>query len=530
MPKLSKSDPLIAQLPKELPIDYALPDINEIVSDASQDAGVMSLVNGWVSTSAARIYQGGGQIGLGQIASNVGVTSIQTFNSIAEALDMDVIDSVDATLIGEAGSILGAFADMADDDALVKRAMEVGIGVSVQLMSQIPVVGWIAKLAWTFGQAIRQIVTVVKQSNEDDEPPKYPAVQFNPETDWFRFNNEVLKPLRTSHDWTHMFRPPGGGVPSDAAWLKEFYVAQLEGGGVRIAASNPCSQCLGYVPGTAFLHNDIEMVQTNLKDTGNIYLPSSRQHGLWIWKHISKHNTPALFTVDADALRSSWAGYIKSLRMFVEGNEDLSNAQMDKIISYYNKDSEGLKIFGWGAPRTHDAGAWVSDEDVEKYQPVKEAKILKERQLKFCDTLTVAYVDDTFGAMKDPDVKAKWDQRRRDLLKHPAVCEVQLDMIPDAIYRGQVEFEQDKMMGGLCNIGPQGLKAIVIDVPEGQGGAAGVDGPNGKKNPGGHPGSNMALAGLLIVGAGAAAYHWRDDLRRIARDSTERLRRLRRGR
>ncbi len=523
MPRFEKTDPLIEQLPKELPVEYALPDINEIVSDASQDAAVMDLVNGWVSSSSARIYQGGGQIGLGQIATNIGVSSVETFGAITEALDMDVIDSVDATLVGEAGSILSAFSDMADSDALVKKAMEVGIGISVQLMSQIPVVGWIAKLAWNLGNAIRQIVAVVKQSSADDEPPKYPAVQFNPETDWFRFNNDVLKPLRTSHDWTHMFRPPGGGVPADAAWLKEFFVAPLEGGGVRIAASNPCSQCLGYIPGTAFLHNDIEMFHLQLKDTGNMYLPSSRQHGLWIWKHISRHNTPALFTVDAGVLASTWGGYIKTLRQFVEGNPDLSNGQMDKIVNYYNKDEEGLKIFGWGGPRTHDAGAWIPDEDVEKYQPVRESVILKERQLRFCDTLTVAYVDSTFGALKDPDVKAKWDERRHDLLQHPAVCDVQLDMIPDAVYRGQVEFEQEKR-GFSCQLGPQSIAAVIVDVPEGQGGAAGVDGKTSKP---GTPGGNAALISLAILAGGGAAYYYRDDLRRFARDTRDRLRRLR---
>lgn len=518
MPRLSKHDPLIEGLPEELAIQ--LPDVDEIVSDVGAVPGVMSTITEDVAYTSAQIYQSAGQICAGQIAVKLGVMSVQTMGAITKALGEDVIEQLDDALASQTGSLTSAIAEMSQANEILNAGLQAGIGLSINLMSTIPVVGWIAKLAWTVGNAIRDIVQIVRQSREDDAPPQYPATSFNPEFDRDQLNKQVLRRLRTTHDWTQMFRPPGGGIPEHAAWLDQFWTAHLEGGGRRVTATNVCDNCLGYVPGTAFLHKSTELFGIALKDTGNVYLPSSRQHGLWLWKHISRANSPALYTLDADTIGTAWHNYLQALREYVSSDHELSAAQRERIISYYDRGgddpSSDLKIFGWGSVNNPTSPS--------NYLPVKEAKILKERQLAFLDTLTVAYVDESYGALSDGDVRSKWEKRRKDLLAHPAICDVDLDMIPDAIYRGQVEYEQDLRKAECKFLGPQSLAlATVAPPPTGQDGAAGVDGFKGVD----HHGRNWWLIGLLAAGTGAAAYHYRDDLRRKFDALRERMARRR---
>jgi hypothetical protein len=538
MPRLSKQDPAFKKLPDLLPDSFAYPDIDDIIEDTAGSSSIAAEVSAWVADQSTKNYQGGGEIGLATIATTIGVAADLTVENIANALDDSTVNWLSGSVasvqsvLGNSGSLLSAIADASGGDptALVREAMKIGIGVSIQLMSQIPVVGWIAEIAWTFGNGIYQLVQAVKTSNASDGPVLYPQSRFNPQRDLNRFNDKVLTPMRYTQDWTEIFRPPGGGVPANAAWLGEFETQALGTTGPndtkfgdRIQATNPCTDCLGYVPGTAFLHERIEMVGANVKDSGNALLPTARQHGVWIWEHIARKNSPALYTVNAKTLASGWGNYLKALRLYVEGNNKLSAAQKNKLISFYNKDSDGRPIFGWGKPRTTQGGAWIPDEDVAKYQPVKAATTLRERQLAFLDTHTCAYVDDSFGAMSDPTVKNKWKQRRKDLLEHPSICDVDLSMIPDAIYRGQVEFEQDQRpsckFGGPGKLGAGGGGgqgeggADAPEVPGGGGGAS--DGaPISNNGSSSRIARNLAIASGAIAAAGAAAYYLDNDLRR----------------
>lgn len=505
MPKLSKDDPIIAALPDE--IGETLPDVNAIVADVGLVPGGFDPQE--VAYRSAKIYQAAGQIGLGDIVSRLGVSNNDAFTQISSMLATDVVATMDDVLVEQAGDLTAAIRQMSISNDLLDNAMKVGIGLSIQLASTVPIIGWLVKLAWTVGNTIAKIVEVVRKSNADDKPPQYPATQFNPEADRDLLNTHVLRQLRTSHDWTHMFRPPGLGVPEQASWLGEFWTADLKGGGKSIATTNACTACLGYVPGTAFLHKSIEIFGLDLKDTGNVYFPSPRQHGLWIWKHLSRHNTPALYTIDANSLVDGWHSYLVTLRHYIMDHKHLSVAQKKRIIDYYDKggddSSSALKIFGWGK---YSKAMMQGDH----LQPVKEALILRSRQLAYLDTLTCAYVDENYGALSDPDVKAKWQQRRKQLLDHPAVCNVDLDMIPDAIYRGQVEYEQQNRPQ--CKfLGPQDFVQGTVEPPIGQDGAAGLGGSLAQPRR-----IWLMIGGVAVaVGAGTLAYAYRHEIADAAR-------------
>jgi hypothetical protein len=505
MPRLDVDSPLIENLPTDLAI--GLPDVAQIVADMGSVPGVQKVITQDVAYISGQIYQSAVQIGAGQIVSKIGVNALSTYNAITGALGEDVNEVMDEQLIGQAGNLISAIGSMSDSNDILQEALEVGMGLAINLMCTIPVVGWIAKLAWSIGKGIAAIAQVVKQSNTYDQVIEYPATNFNPEVDRLVLNQEVLRRLRTSKDWTQLYRPPGGGKGEGQQWKDEFYTSRLQGGGRRVVAGNECSSCLGFVPGTGFLHKSIEIFgSSNLKDTGNVYLPSSRQHGLWIWKHIARANTPALYTVNAEALASTWRWYLGPLREYIlDDRFELSFAQRKKILSYYDRggDASGdpLKIFGWGSLNDN-----ISPDD---YQPVKESRILKKRQLAFLDTLTCAYVGDDYGAMQDAEVKEKWERRRKDLLQHPAICDVDLSMIPDAIYRGQVEYEQDLRKAQCKIVGGNGKLTSVLpsDIPTGQDGAAGIDGVS-SGGPAGFPWEVV----LSMVFPPAGAYY-RDEIR-----------------
>lgn len=507
MPKLSPNDPLVASLPDELGTDDEYPDIDEWVQSVGSLPIFQTSIKDDIAYQSGVIFEKAGQIGLSQIVSRVGVSSLQAFTQIGQALGEDVVQEMDQAIAGAETAVAEA---LSEDNGVLDAGLNAGIGLAVNLSSTVPVVGWIVKLAWSIGMAIRNIVEVVRASKQQDSPPLYPATSFEPSFDRKQLNDYVLKRMRLQKDWTDMFLPPGGGIPAHEAWLGEFFesdIVKSAGGemkGVRVSATVPCGQCLGYVPGTAFLHQNVEAFSIDVKDTGNVYMPSARQHGLWIWKHISRANSPALYTINADQVAVRWGNYLRAFRMFIEGASKLSPDQKDKIINYYNVQAGG-NIFGWGKPRTHTGGVWIPDKDVEKYSPVVEADILRQRQLSFLDTLTVAYVGPNYGALADGSVKSKWEQRRKDLLQHPAICQVDLDMIPDAVYRGQVEYEQQHA-GAKCLLGPQAIALQTVKPPPvGQGGAAGVDGfATPPKKKGRSTGNKIAMAaGVALVATGA---------------------------
>lgn len=310
-----------------------------------------------------------------------------------------------------------------------------------------------------------------------------------------------------------MYSPPGE---------PDFRYQNLENGGFRfIATASAQSGRAGFVPGTGVLHQAIETQQAQPGvympfDTGATLLPSARQQLLWWWKHIINVNSSSAFTIDTEECKRRWSDYLWGLHNFLWNvNLDLSkNAPATlkylpwTVMKLWRVDSEGKPIFGWASPSAQPEDPTPKPKQAERahYQPVRELEVLHKRQLAFCDTTTVAYVDESFAALakRGTELWNKWDLRRRELLDHPAVCKLDLALIRDDEYRNEAIKRRKSHNCLVADVGLTWKIKPHRPPPSGSQGAAGVgDGPDDgdftPRKAARWGGLAAAMAGLYLV-------------------------------
>lgn len=246
--------------------------------------------------------------------------------------------------------------------------------------------------------------------------------------------NLVVSSVRTKLDWSELFYPPGVG--KSQSWQKPFGSTKLgidnHKVGVRVISTNQSTDWVGFVPGTDVLHQSIELLNDVVTEVGATLYPSARKQCIWVWRHITETNVPAAFTVDAEVTAALWQTYIEDLRIYLRETDELSDSSKAKIFKFYNGTPGAAgswsKIFGWG-----------DGSEEKEYAPTQICNKLRDRQFDLLDTITCAYVDASFGAIKNnAQMKDRWQKRRLQLLEHPAVCIVDEDNIPDEDYRAEV--------------------------------------------------------------------------------------------
>ncbi len=446
--RIERFDPDVENIPDA--VESTLPDPAALQNLGGSDLARSVLVAQSALVNA-QIMSQATQIAFKGIVSGVGAPA-GMFNAMATALKVDVAKTTTQVLEQIAGSIQNALGKMDENSDMLSDAVDAGVGKAVNLAAAIPVVGWIIKIAWNIGKAIADIAILIR----DQKDPKflYPPSRFDPTTDRDVLNNAVLSPLR-GDDWSKLFYPPGvGWKPSDQNI--KFYFSPMEGGGIRIVTAGPkgAESWVGFVPGTATLHQAIEVFSAQkIYETGRTLLPSATQQALWIWRHVSRTNTPGAFTVHADRAKVLWQTYIEDMRVAINevGSGTLKAKTKEEIFERYDKAAIGKSgkvspLFGWG------------DGSKEKeYAPTKLLTTLRDRQLAFCDTLTVGYLDETFGALQDIEIRDKVRQRKKDLLEHPAVCQLDLSNIRDILYLEEVV---KRRAGQVCKQSPTALKFV----------------------------------------------------------------------
>lgn len=438
MPFIESSDPLIQNLP--VTIDTLLPDLGAM----SSNAPAAGLVAGWWSQQAAFIWQEASQVSLGNLAMNVGVPVLKSFDIILESLAIDPVREISEKLIDTYGSLQASWSKSDGKEQggeAVAMTVEGGVGMGVNAASVIPILGWVVKVGWQAAKGIRWVVKVAKEANAPDAKRIVPVTTFSPDLDNIALNR-VVEELRGTKAWGRFFGPPAMG--EGVGTLKDFGWMETELGGIQIVRRRGDigntgwaeAGWMGMIPGSPRLHQGLEISDKGtVREMGDILLPSARNIAIWLWRNIvGRQNrvTPSLYCVNVDDMML-WGQYILDLKNFVLEADFMDDETKLKILKFYDREAApntSRRIFGWGSKLE------VKEHEWDNYGPVRQARVVRDRQMAFMDTLMCAYVDDSFDALKkDADLKARWELRRSQLLEHPARCEVDLSSVPDSDYR-----------------------------------------------------------------------------------------------
>lgn len=440
--RLPKTDDLLQKIPgwPHPQVIQTLPDYAHIAELGGLGALGRDLVQTQMTQRAltfvnAQVFQQATQIAFGNIISGVGLPKGPMASSVLDILgSFDPLSATETALRQLATSLIQAVEKMTM--VALTDAINAGVGMAIDAAALVPVVGWIVKICWDVGKLIYNLVQMT-QHDAYSVKELYPPSRFSPSADR-DFLNLMLQRLAGA-DWSGLFYPPSAG--KNESWKKAIYVVDLENGGLRFVGDNGGgldNPWMGFVPGTAWVHRAIETAGKNrppqtpmVFEVGKTMLPSVQQQCTWIWRHVAQTNSPAAFTVHADSAANLWQVYIDDLRVALREAKQLDGSLRTEIFRMYDrqltKDGKSYPVFGWG------------DGSKEKdYSPATIMATLRKRQLDFCKTLTVAYVDTTFGALGDPAVKAAVDKYQRELLEHPAVCDVDLTNVPDELLADEI--------------------------------------------------------------------------------------------
>lgn len=438
------------------------------------------------------LWQQGTQIGLAGLVKNVGVRSIPSYDGILKGITLEEYELVSWDSFFDPSDDLptGSLLDIAKTvavKAIAEAIANIGLEVAGNLSKAIPVIGWIVGSMIDMGLGVAE---AVRQQRRADMPKTVRPAIFRPERD-IAIYEAVCKPALESGDWTNLWLPPGfmgnliGTLGPFGRNLEEDWTVAIsarepnfwheEAGGTGAVAG-------GMIPGTINLHQGIDVMPGGrIRDWGSL-LPTLRKQCMWMWQgYTASQSEQAMFSVRADVIAQDWAGYLMFLRRMLDGDfggfgqsvEFPSRGECKDALGanrcsgrkgYPFTDADRIRIiefyadkawFGWSKGKGTDDNPY----GIYTSTPVKQAKKLRNRQFKALDTLLVAYLTEDMAAFSDPELKAKWQKRRGDLLKHPAVCLVDLDAVP-TYEDGGIWLEQLQRAGaGSPRCGPHRLTA-----------------------------------------------------------------------
>ncbi len=451
MPRPKAGSPIFKRMrAKGWEVTRELPDVERIFDRAGRAGATIGYLGAEYAFDGNNVYQEASQMALGGVLQNVGMPVADLYRETLDIMNVDVVGEVGTALRKGYDSIEKAIssAAQAGDSAgygggeAMRTAVDAGVGSAVTGVSWVPIAGWIIKAAWGLGKAMRTIVSLAKTSRDYGKVERqYRATRFDPTFDR-KVINQLIRTVRFERDWSRAFAPPsiGRGLGTTPNWA--FY--NIETGGwelMRKAGNDPrglerdwlSEGFMGFVAGSEYIVRGVSIVGDNASIIGPQLLPSAQRVLIWLWSSImgSKGNAgPNMYCVDADFVGGYWSEYIGDLHQFIYDTDRLSTARKDAIMRSLNADAAGNKIFNWGTDPKPKSNEW------DNYRPVKQANALGKRQSSFLDTLLCAYVDESFAAIKESKtLKKKWLKRRKQLLTHPARCEVDLDNVPDGEYR-----------------------------------------------------------------------------------------------
>jgi len=447
----------------------------------------------------------GTQVSAGGILAHVGVTQQQTFNGLADWMQTpawevdDIFGAIFQSKYTDNLASSGLHALMGSElvAELVGQMVNLGAELMGEYIEMIPVIGWIIGSAIDIGSMVREAMVAQRAA---DFPTLYRPLAFNPGLDATVYNDYVRPMIDNTpgqgaptiiSDWTDMFMPPG--TTAVLGTLSPFGFTMESDFTIAIVPRFP-PLGLGIIPGSAMLHQGIDLDRHGrVRDLGD-FLPTAAQQGGLLWQRVMVEG-PAMFTVDTSRLMY-WSGYLEKLRQYLGfapmapdrtypglggffsdainarvefPTEDVcfsslgksecvnsdgkkkgarrwgrfaNNSDAAKIIDHYASPA----LFGWADSngnylKFNKQGNLVVDFAQDPVQdasgthhctPVKAVRLLRERQFQSLDTLMVAYLEtERYAAFQtDTELRNRFNERRAQLVQHPARCHIDLEAVP----------------------------------------------------------------------------------------------------
>lgn len=434
-------------------------------------------------------------LGVGRAAQEFGmidtwIAPYRDFAGTVVTVANDLSTAVDAFSTGDPNAALRGVWDGLEGLIQVSGVLE-----------EMPIIGWIAAIGqfgWTVGQMIWE------EHNPKEGSSLAPAVTYNAPDDQAR-TAQILDSM-AGNDWTPIWLPTNRG-PWQIRTQKVQYKSGAKGWATALEHAAPTGGGLGLgcMPGVDTLAQVWQsekaeklpkimgFEQATGKPLGNPnlalplglerYRPSMQQASVAMWQHVLR-NGPDMFRVNSREIRFWWGDYFLAWRQLgaTPGIGEWWESFLFRVLTtatigapltrvQYGP-AQGLgpyrtlavwprhvyPLLGYPKPGKRDARQPVSVLTAGGYMQY-QADQLQSRQLNALNTLTVAYLTGNEPAFRnsrgwvDQDLIDRFELRRAQLLEHPALRLVEMDMVPPGDWKREA---QDRLIGGTLSAAMEG--------------------------------------------------------------------------
>ncbi|MEX1366176.1 MAG: hypothetical protein AB1Z98_23830, partial [Nannocystaceae bacterium] len=328
-------------------------------------------------------------------------------------------------------------------DALVDVLKTTAIGIAVEALAAVPIVGPIARAIGSMALMLRELARKPHEEIRDYLPPRQ---AYERDAEELVMNTQLLPALSTS-DWTRLFMPRVGN---------DRRVREIEAGWLFDASDG--GEGLGYIPGTqqissatqAFWHQKSSRAggsQATHQDIGDFF-PGPAQLMTAIDQQVQRPG-PAMWSVVPSEIRDAWREHQDATMAFAyelyygrgtggTGLDRLNEEQRRLVVQQLVAPLYVTMLDGQPRRGILAANSWgpknPPDDIVEAFvEPWCER--MERRQEQYLGTLAVAYADpDSAAFTRNPKLRDKLLQMRALLLESPARFNVDLRDVIDRSY------------------------------------------------------------------------------------------------
>jgi hypothetical protein len=361
-------------------------------------------------------------------------------------------------------------------ESLAGPAMQT-LGRSLETIgSGIPWLRWGVAL----GRSLYSIARLIQGDAQRRPPEELPSDALLYDRDRDQDTVRAILKRTSREDWTDLFMPPHvTGMDFDIDPVEWRYRGLQDG--LNVTFGGQSTGGFGFVPGLARIDGswlqakdlghdgpgsawyEPEGLQRQAKgprdtwyqftapptytDTLADILPATTQLGTLLWATATR-NGPSAFRINPDRIADGWATLYE--RQWRAGLGYATVGQKNRRFMGYALGYNATWAF---AGRSRLEGISFSDVPSRYRSPPYTVDqivlwqlrdVWERRILAALNTITVAYVDETSPTLRwaktsRPEIFRRWETNRRRLLLHEARHLVDLGMVPDRGYRGELE-------------------------------------------------------------------------------------------